>query len=123
VSEIELEELAARLDQVVLVDVRAPAEYDGTGGAPCDPRQGHIPGARNVPLEDLLTLGDAELRARLGLEAGSEVIVYCHSGGRSALAAQRLLLAGLTARNYTGSWHEWSRTELPAVLVDDTAGS
>jgi thiosulfate/3-mercaptopyruvate sulfurtransferase len=93
--------------------VRAPAEFDGSGGAPCDPRQGHIPGARNLPLEELLMLGDDELARRLDLPDEAEVIVYCHSGGRSALAAERLTLAGIRVRNYVGSWHEWSRTELP----------
>ncbi len=46
VSEIELEELSRRLGEVTVVDVRHDHEYDGTLGAPCDPRQGHIPGAR-----------------------------------------------------------------------------
>ena len=45
VSDVELEELAARLGEVTIVDVRQPYEYDGSFGAPCDPRQGHIPGA------------------------------------------------------------------------------
>jgi thiosulfate/3-mercaptopyruvate sulfurtransferase len=113
VNEIELGELTRRLDQLILLDVRAPAEFDGSGGAPCDPRQGHIPGARNLPLEELLMLGDDELARRLDLPDEAEVIVYCHSGGRSALAAERLTLAGIRVRNYVGSWHEWSRTELP----------
>ena len=48
-------------------------------------------------------------QANLGLEAGAEVIAYCHSGSRSALAAQALRAIGYDARNYVGSWHEWSR--------------
>ena len=43
-SEVTIEELAGRLDDVLVLDVRTPQEYDGTGGQPCDPRQGHIPG-------------------------------------------------------------------------------
>jgi thiosulfate/3-mercaptopyruvate sulfurtransferase len=40
---------------------------------------------------------------------GAEVVAYCHSGSRSAMAAQILRSLGYDARNYVGSWHEWSR--------------
>src|SRR3712207_8507765 len=41
----------------------------------------------------------------------SEVVAYCHSGQRSATATEVLAAAGYRARNYAGSWHEWSRSE------------
>jgi 3-mercaptopyruvate sulfurtransferase SseA len=44
----------------------------------------------------------------VGAPAGSEVIAYCHSGGRSAMAVEVLRSAGYEARNYPGSWHEWA---------------
>jgi thiosulfate/3-mercaptopyruvate sulfurtransferase len=113
VSDIGLDELVERLEELTLIDVRAPSEYDGSFGAPCDPRQGHIPGARHLQLEELMTLRDEELHDRLGLVEGSELVAYCHSGSRSALAVQILVRLGYDARNYAGSWHEWSRTELP----------
>jgi thiosulfate/3-mercaptopyruvate sulfurtransferase len=53
------------------------------------------------------------VQERLGVDPGSEVVAYCHSGSRSAFAAQVLRQLGYEARNYAGSWHEWSRTELP----------
>jgi thiosulfate/3-mercaptopyruvate sulfurtransferase len=54
------------------------------------------------------------VRALVGAEAGTEVIAYCHSGSRSAMAVHVLTAAGYEARNYVGSWHEWSRSaELP----------
>jgi len=112
-SDIALDEFAARLGEVAIVDVRASWEYDGTGGAPCDPRQGHIAGAVNLDVRELLVLPAAELRERLGLTDGAEVICYCHSGSRSARAVEVLRTLGYDARNYAGSWHEWSRTELP----------
>ena len=108
-SEIALDELVRRLGEVALLDVRTPHEYDGTGGQPCDPRQGHIPGARNLDVYRLLEMSPDELHARLGLEAGAEVVAYCHGGSRSAIAAQVLRSFGYDARNYVGSWHEWSR--------------
>ncbi len=50
-----------------------------------------------------------EVRALVGLPAPSEVVAYCHVGTRSAFAVQVLRDAGYEARNYAGSWHEWSR--------------
>ena len=110
-SVIAVDELAARLGDVALVDVRTPHEFDGSLGKPCDPRQGHIPGARNLDVYRLMGLSPDEVHAALGLEAGAEVIAYCHSGGRSAIATQVLRALGYDARNYEGSWHEWSRHE------------
>jgi thiosulfate/3-mercaptopyruvate sulfurtransferase len=112
-TEIQLEELARRLGEVPLVDVRRAAEYDGTFGAPCDPRQGHIPGALHLDMDELLLLTEDQVAERLGLEPGAEVVLYCHSGSRSAFAAQVLRQLGFDARNYVGSWHEWSRTDQP----------
>jgi thiosulfate/3-mercaptopyruvate sulfurtransferase len=114
-------ELAARLDDLslVLLDVRREEEYTGKGGSACDPRQGHIPGAKRVQVDTLFggdgrPLPPDEIRALVGAPDGSEVVAYCHSGSRSALATLALRFAGYEARNYAGSWHEWSRhPELP----------
>lgn len=108
-TEIALDELAERVGSVAILDVRTPHEYDGTNGQHCDPRQGHIPGARNLDVYRLMELSRDEVRAALGLAAGAEVVAYCHSGGRSAIATQVLRSLGYDARNYVGSWHEWSR--------------
>ena len=52
-----LDELRGRLDDptLALLDVRHPEEFAGQAGAPCDPRQGHIPGARNVEVSTLFS--------------------------------------------------------------------
>ena len=112
-TDIEIDELSRRLGEVAVIDVRRPEEYDGSLGAPCDPRQGHIPGAVNLGIDELSMLGVEELRELLEIPVGAEVIAYCHSGSRSALAVQILGQAGYAPRNYRGSWHEWSRSELP----------
>jgi thiosulfate/3-mercaptopyruvate sulfurtransferase len=109
VSDISLEELAQRLGGVAIVDVRSPGEFDGTAGHPCDPRQGHVPGARSLDVYRLMEMTPAQIEAELGLEPGAEVVAYCHSGSRSAMAVQILRTLGYDARNYPGSWHEWSR--------------
>ena len=112
-TDVDLDELASRLGEVAVFDVRSAHEYSGTFGKPCDPRQGHIPGARHLDLGELLGLTEDAVRGRVRLPPGTELVVYCHGGSRSALAAEVLRRVGFDARNYAGSWHEWSRTELP----------
>lgn len=115
--DVTCEELARRLGDpgLTILDVRTPEEFAGERGAACDPRRGHIPGARNVAVAELMAMTPDEIRERVGVPQGSEVIAYCHSGGRSAIACSLLRAAGFRARNFAGSWHEWSRDEsLPA---------
>jgi thiosulfate/3-mercaptopyruvate sulfurtransferase len=106
--------------EALIVDVRREDEFAGKGGYPCDPRQGHIPGARNVEVSTLFAAPGVpksadEVRAAVGAPEGAAgVVTYCHSGSRSGLALIALRAAGYDARNYFGSWHEWSRhDELP----------
>ena len=91
-SEIAIEELSTRLGEVAVLDVRTQAEFDGSGGKPCDPRQGR-----------------EQIEAAVGAGPGAEIVAYCHGGSRSAIATQMLRALGYEARNYVGSWHEWSR--------------
>jgi thiosulfate/3-mercaptopyruvate sulfurtransferase len=119
--QVTLEELLARVSDpgVTLLDVRTAVEFSGAGGYPCDPRQGHIPGARHLDLAELLSPDGGgrtpeELRAIVDLPEGAEIVCYCHSGSRSGMAAAILRGAGYDASNYVGSWHEWSHDpELP----------
>jgi thiosulfate/3-mercaptopyruvate sulfurtransferase len=114
-------ELAGRLGDpsLTLLDVRSPDEFTGRRGSQCDPRQGHIPGARNLEVGELFEAPGRpappeRVRELVGLPEGAEVVAYCHSGSRSAIATLALRSAGYEARNYAGSWHEWSRhDELP----------
>jgi thiosulfate/3-mercaptopyruvate sulfurtransferase len=107
-------ELASRLQdpELTILDVRALEEFTGKHGYPCDPRQGHIPGARHLPVQEMFAgvgqpLSPDLLRVLIGDAA--EIVAYCHSGSRSSLATLALRSAGYRARNYAGSWHEWSR--------------
>jgi thiosulfate/3-mercaptopyruvate sulfurtransferase len=121
-SDITTEELAGRIGDpaLVLLDVRRADEFAGDVVAPCDPRPGRIPGARHLDVAMLLQARDrVTVRALVGEPVGTEVIAYCHSGSRSAVAVQILAAAGYEARNYLGSWHAWSREPaLPADLGD-----
>jgi thiosulfate/3-mercaptopyruvate sulfurtransferase len=111
---VTADQLAALLeeDAVALVDVRSKGEFDGSSGYPCDPHQGHIPGAIHIALDDLLGAERADLRALLesrGVDGDKPLVLYCHSGSRSGIASAALNAAGIEAENYAGSWHEWSR--------------
>lgn len=110
------DELAGLLErgEVALLDVRTRAEYEGESGYPCDPRQGHIPGAVHLNVDELhAAAGDAAalrgLLSERGVDPEAHVVAYCHSGQRSEIAAALLRAAGVDAVNYSGSWHEWSR--------------
>jgi thiosulfate/3-mercaptopyruvate sulfurtransferase len=110
------DELAGLLEhkEVELLDVRTREEYEGIAGYPCDPRQGCIPGAAHLDVDDIQAAAadPAELRrllAERGIDPSGRMVAYCHSGQRSEIAAALLRAAGLNAVNYQGSWHEWSR--------------
>ena len=115
------DELARGIEEgtVAVLDVRSREEFAGEVGYPCDPRQGHIPGAAHLEWSDLYAgegrPHDAQairpLLEKLGLDPEGPIVVYCHSGQRSEFAAVALRSAGLDAENYQGSWHEWSRRD------------
>jgi len=74
-----------------LVDVRDAASYAG----------GHLPGAINVPVEDV-----AARAAEIG-PAGASVVLYCKSGVRSAKAASILAGLGYLHVYDLGSYLNW----------------
>jgi thiosulfate/3-mercaptopyruvate sulfurtransferase len=58
-------------ETLTLLDVRTEEEFTGRAGYPCDPRQGHIPGARRIDEETLfdgpgLPKAAGEVRAAAG---------------------------------------------------------
>ena len=110
--------------EIAKIDVRSPEEFSGVLAAPAHlpqeqaQRNGHIPGARNVPwsraTRDDGTFRDAEeLRALYvdgaGLSPDAPVIVYCRIGERSSHTwfALHELLGFNDVRNYDGSWTEY----------------
>ena len=91
----------------LLLDARAPARYQGLE-EPVDSVAGHIPGARNAPLPDLLQ-GQALHRRLpdLGVGEGGPVGAYCGSGVVAAHLVLALEAAGVPAALYAGSWSDW----------------
>jgi thiosulfate/3-mercaptopyruvate sulfurtransferase len=99
---IELAELAARREELVVVDSRLRGRWRGEAN-PIDRVPGRIPGALNAPWNEPLP----------ELPAG-ELVAYCGSGVTACVTLHRLHLAGREGRLYAGSWSEWElRDDLP----------
>ena len=108
IEEIAPDQLAAQ-DDCVLIDVREPAEY----------AQGHLPGAINLPRGVL----EFQIHAHPAMActtsealavADRELVLYCLTGGRSALAADSLQALGFTrVRSLAGGLTAWRNADLP----------
>ncbi|ROR71943.1 sulfurtransferase [Bogoriella caseilytica] len=111
---------------VNLVDIRFPDEYNGEVGVNIEIFDGegaavwgHIPGAVNVPWGEIVaedgTFKDAEeIRAiyeEAGVDFDNPIITYCRIGERAShtwFALSQILEAEVQV--YDGSWSEWGNT-------------
>jgi rhodanese-related sulfurtransferase len=67
-------------------------------------------------LKDATLLPMNELPARIGsLDRAKELIVYCHHGTRSSMAADWLRSKGFRARSLAGGIDRWSREIDPTI--------
>jgi phage shock protein E len=95
-----LERLGRPDPSLLLLDVRNAEEYAA----------GHVPGARNLP-QDQLAGRLAELH--VAREAGQQIVVYCRSGRRAALALQTLRGAGFAKiAHLEGDYLAWEAAGL-----------
>lgn len=96
--EIQPDWVARHLDEVHILDVRTPAEFDG--------ELGHLPGARLIPID--------ELRARAAeVKDDKPVVIVCQTGKRSAMATVILRQSGLTQlANLAGGMVRWRELSL-----------
>ena len=104
IKEVSVTDVSEQMTaDTLLVDVREPAEY----------RKGHIPGAVHVPRGML----EFEIHALVERERGDlnaapedkDIILYCGTGGRSALAAQALDAMGYrNVRSMDGGMVAWN---------------
>ena len=102
-EEITATELKQRLDRgddIQIIDVREPHEYEIA----------LIPGSRLIPLGQVLDRVSE-------IDAGRETVVHCKMGGRSAKAIETLQRAGFTGRltNLQGGITAWSDEVDPSV--------
>jgi len=98
-------ELAGRLDGPdvpIILDVRSVAEYEA----------GHIPGAVNVPYDQIAASLDSLESFRSG-----EIVVYCRTGRRAGIAENVLREAGFTrVFDLEGHMTSWNEADLPVAV-------
>lgn len=101
-SDISGDQLAQRLaqkDEVVILDVRTPEEFAA----------GHVPGARNIPHDQL-----PNRLAELAGAKDKEVIVYCRTGRRAEMAQETLKKNGFKRIvHLDGDMVKWQEEERP----------
>jgi sulfur-carrier protein adenylyltransferase/sulfurtransferase len=109
VEEVDPAQVSEHLGNgIVLVDVRESTEWDA----------GHIPGAKHVPRGYL----ESRIEGIAGADRSQEIVLYCASGQRSALAAHTLkdLLGYENVKSMTGGITLWKdrgyKVEVPKTL-------
>ena len=98
---IGVDELAARLDELVVLDARPHHRYRAEPN-PIDKVPGRIPGALSTPWA-----------SPLPEVPDGDVVAYCGSGVTACVTLHRLALAGRDGRLYPGSWSDWETRDLP----------
>ena len=111
---------------VTLIDARDRRQY--TGALVRRPgRPGHIPGALNIPREEIIdsetgTFRDNEDLARVfsheHVVPQQHIVAYCNGGVAATTILFSLAMLGYASlTNYDGSWNEWGeRQDLPVEL-------
>jgi 3-mercaptopyruvate sulfurtransferase SseA/sterol desaturase/sphingolipid hydroxylase (fatty acid hydroxylase superfamily) len=107
-------------EEYIIVDTRTLEEYEGAKQKDGASAAGRIPGAVHIDwIANINFEGDHKLKSKeelqgiynyKGVTTDKKVIVYCHSGARSAHNYYVLteLLGYENVQNYDGSWIEWS---------------
>ena len=116
-----------------LLDARAEPRFAGLQ-EPIDPVAGHVPGALNLPVSDLLDESgqlkpEAELRALVLKICGADgetarLGAMCGSGVTACLLAAAIESAGFAPPQvFIGSWSQWIRdTQRPIVSAGTDSG-
>lgn len=108
-----------------ILDVRNDLEWAGRDNTPCCARRGHVPHAKHIEWTRFQENGRFKspeaitaLLTQQGINVRHDIAIYCHRGARSANVVYALRYAGIhSARNFIGSWHEWSsRADLPVEV-------
>ena len=105
VEEIDPAQVSEHLGNgIVLIDVRESGEWDA----------GHIPGAKHVPRGYL----ESRVEGAAGADRSQQIVVYCASGQRSALAAHTLktLLGYTNVESMTGGITLWKQRDYPIEI-------
>ncbi len=99
-----------------IVDARGAPRFRGEAPEPRPGlRSGHMPGARNLPFDRLLTpegrlkppVALAEAFREAGVDLARPIVATCGSGVTASVLALALEVLGAPAAVYDGSWAEW----------------
>ncbi len=78
---------------LIVIDVRTPAEYE----------HGHIAGSINIPIEELDASTSAELKNKK-----APILFYCNTGGKSTDAVNLMAEKGYTRLYFLkGGFYDW----------------
>jgi thiosulfate/3-mercaptopyruvate sulfurtransferase len=112
---------------VTILDARTPEFYTGKE-SDGNPRDGHIPGAANLPYLSVVNEDTNKFKTpdqlkalfgAAGLKPGSLMVSYCHIGQRATVLYFTAKMLGYRAKMYDGSWEDWShRKDLPIAKGD-----
>ncbi|WP_301961916.1 rhodanese-like domain-containing protein [uncultured Phascolarctobacterium sp.] len=89
-------QVKARLDKgdmLTVIDVRTKEEY----------ASGHVPGSILIPFDEIKTKA-----GQLPQDKNTEIVVYCRSGRRSAIAADTLIALGYNRIYDMGAISSWT---------------
>lgn len=108
-----------------VVDARSAERFRGSAPEPRPGlRSGHMPGARNLPFQNVVENGRLKNSASLeavfaaaGVDLNRQMIATCGSGLTACILSLAHAATGRgPATVYDGSWSEWgARTELPVA--------
>jgi len=100
----EAEELCPKAD--IVIDIREPEEYAA----------GHLKEATSIPRGVLeFKIGDLP-----NIDANSQIILYCKTSGRAALATESLEKMGYgQVRSIAGGYEAWLEAGKPTVQPND----
>jgi rhodanese-related sulfurtransferase len=108
-EDISVDEAKNRIDtnpEIFILDVRWTSEYD----------EGHIQNATNINVHFIESNID-----KLPEENNTEIIVYCQTGDRSILGAEKLVILGYSnVSNMEGGFKKWKRSGYPYLVGTST---
>jgi thiosulfate/3-mercaptopyruvate sulfurtransferase len=118
--------VASRAEQVI--DARAADRFEGRAPEPRPGiRAGHIPGALNVPYNNLFDAATGTMKpldelkkafAGAGVDTTKPIVTSCGSGVSAGVLTLALYRLGIEdTALYDGSWSEWGKADGPAIAT------
>jgi len=118
--------VASRAEQVI--DARAADRFEGRAAEPRPGiRAGHIPGALNLPYNNLFDAATGTMKpledlrkafAGAGVDTAKPIVTSCGSGVSAAVLTLALYRLGVDdTALYDGSWSEWGKADGPAIAT------